>query len=241
MHDPGSIFSELVSLQFVIFFAVAALIVVLIVHGIRQAKRRREELAAWAAGRGLSFSDVQDSSFDDQYREYSCLRTGDRRYAYNLMEGLIGSRRVTAFDYHYETSSTDSEGKRSTTDHHFSAVLVEPGIPLKPLYIRREGFFDKIGAFFGFDDINFESAEFSREFCVKSPDKRWAYDVLHQRAIEFLLAAPRFTLDFQPRGVLVTGSGCFSTQQFDEALGVVCGLLDMLPRTVVGELKEARG
>ena len=31
-------------------------------------------------------------------------------------------------------------------------------------------------------DVGFEWAEFSRAFHVKSPDKRWASDVLHQEA-----------------------------------------------------------
>jgi hypothetical protein len=110
-------------------------------------------------------------------------------------------------------------------------------VPLKPLFIRKEGFFDKVGEFLGFYDIDFESAEFSREFCVKSPDKRWAFDVLHQRAMEFLLASPRFALDFQRDGVLATGSGCFNPQQFDDAVRVVTGLLDMLPHSVVQELQ----
>ena len=52
-----------------------------------------------------------------------------------------------------------------------------------------------MGEFFGFDDIDFESDEFSREFCVKAADRRWAFDVIHQATMEFLLAAPRFTIE----------------------------------------------
>lgn len=228
-------------MEFVLFFGIAALVLIVAVYGYLQAQKRKGELIAWAESRGLSYSPVNDYSFDERFANHSCLCQGSARYAYNIMEGRIDTRVVCAFDYHYETHSTDSKGNQETSHHHFSAVVVESEVPLKPLFIRREGFFDKIGAFLGFDDIDFESAEFSREFCVKAPDKRWAFDVLHQRAMEFLLASPRFTLDFQPDGVLVTGSGCFQPTQFDDAVRVVNGLLDMLPHSVVQELKEAEG
>jgi hypothetical protein len=167
---------------FFFFIFAAVVIVVLAVLGYQQAKKRRMALEAWAASRGLSFDPSNDSGMDDRYPAFNCLREGDNRYAYNVMRGQAGGHGVTAFDYHYETHSTDSKGERSTTNHHFSAVIVATGLPLKPLVIREEGFFDKVGAFLGFDDINFESTEFSREFYVKSPDRRWAFDVIHQRS-----------------------------------------------------------
>ena len=40
-------------------------------------------------------------------------------------------------------------------------------------------------------EIEFESTEFSKEFHVKSPDRRWAFDVLSQATMEFLLALPQ--------------------------------------------------
>ncbi len=40
----------------------------------------------------------------------------------------------------------------------------------------------------GFDDIDFESHEFSRNFCVRSADKKFAYDVCNVHMIEYLLA-----------------------------------------------------
>jgi hypothetical protein len=49
--------------------------------------------------------------------------------------------------------------------------------------------FDKIAGAVGFDDIDFESAEFSKRFHVKSPDKKFAYDVIHPRTMEFLLSS----------------------------------------------------
>jgi len=199
--------------------------------------RRRKELAAWASSKGLAFRPERDRGFDERYRGFGCLRRGHSRAAYNIAEGDRNGRRVTAFDYRYVTGS----GKNRQT-HHFSAVVLRSLVDLKPLRIRSENVFDRMTEFFGLDDIDFESAEFSRAFHVKSSDKRWAYDVLHQRTMEFLLARPRFAIEFEGRDVIAWRNRRFSTETFDAAIGVVEGILDRLPEYVVrqqGGRKEA--
>jgi hypothetical protein len=215
------------------------LIIPLAVWSAIQARKRREALQAWAAGRGLSFDTGRDGSMDDRYAAFSCLRQGSDRYAYNIMRGRVGARRVEAFDYHYETYTTDSEGKRTTTHHHFSAVIVAAGLPLKPLMVRPENVFDKIAGAFGFDDIDFESAEFSRRYCVKSPDRKWAYDVLHARTIEFLMQQPKLMLEFDHAHALVWRGSKLNAEGYEAALGVAMGVLDRLPEYVVEQ--QARG
>jgi hypothetical protein len=49
------------------------------------------------------------------------------------------------------------------------------------LLIRREDIGDKLIGGLGFDDIDFESEEFSRDFWVKSDNRRHAYGVIHPR------------------------------------------------------------
>ncbi|MBN1943674.1 MAG: hypothetical protein JW849_10320, partial [Phycisphaerae bacterium] len=137
-------------------------------------------------------------------------------------------RGFLGFDYHYTTGS----GKNQS-HHSFSCVLLSSGVPLKELFIRPEGFFDKITEFFGYDDIDFESAEFSRAFYVKAPEKRWAYDVLHARAIEFLLNQPKFTIQFAPDCALARKSRTFRPEEFAQAAEVLRGLLDGLPNYVL--------
>jgi len=226
-------------LEFFLFIAFAAVVVGLIWLSRHQANMRRVELGNWATARGLSFSPDHDASIDNRYPSFSCLAQGDGRYAYNIMQGDDRGRPVLAFDYHYATHSTDSKGHRTTYHHQFSAVIVSTGLPLKPLSIQTENLFHKIGAFFGFEDINFESAEFSRTFRVTSPDRRWAFDVLPQDTMEFLLAAPRFALGMGDRSVIAYRGGVFSTADFESALDVIAGLLDRIPQGVLDELKGA--
>jgi len=204
----------------------------------RMKDKRRKELAGWAQANGLKFLPDKDHSVWMRYQPFKCLQRGEDRYAYNIMLGTSGTRVMSAFDYHYETHSTNSKGQRQTHHHYLSALVVDAGLPLKPLFIRPEGLLDKVTEFVGIDDIDFESAEFSQKFFVKSTDRRWAYDVLHQKTMELMLAYPRFHIDFQGSQVMAYyDNKTFSLGEFGSALKVVTGILDYLPESVVRELK----
>jgi len=211
-----------------------------IIWSARRREKRRKEMAGWAQLHQMKFLPDNDHSMSFRYQLFQALQRGDNRYAYNIMEGFAGKYVVCGFDYHYQTYSTGNKGQRQTHHHHFSALIVDAGLPLKPLFIRPEGFFDKVTEFIGLDDIDFESDEFSRRFFVKSPDRRWAYDVLHQKTMELLLAYPRFHLDFQGSRIMAYyDNRTFSLGEFGSALKVVTGILDYLPESVVNELRAA--
>ena len=220
------------------FIGFVILVVIgLIILGIYQSARRRKELMAWARSKGLSFSAWKDWSIEQRFPQFKCLRQGSDRYAYNIMEGDWSGRPIIAFDYHYETESSGSKGQRQTHDHNFSAVIIRCNHLLKPLFIRPERFFDKFTEFFGFDDIDFESAEFSRKFYVKAKDKRWAYDVIHARTMQFLLDMPQFTIEFDPVHVIAYRSSRFNIAEFEAAAETIKGILDRLPDYLVKELR----
>jgi hypothetical protein len=217
----------------------AALLIGGLIWSWRQDRKRRNELEAWATSRGFSFDRDRDDGMDVRFEPFSCLRQGSNRYAYDVMWGPSGERQACCFDYHYETYSTDSKGHRETHHHHFSAVVLVTNLPLKPLFIRPEGFFDKITEFFGADDIDFESAQFSREFYVKAPERRWAFDVIHQATMEFLLGEPRYHVQFAGPFVMAWRANRFAVRDFQGALDVAAGILDRLPNYVLQDLKGA--
>jgi hypothetical protein len=214
---------QLVEAGFIITIAIVVVAAVIAIQ-MFAASRRRKELAAYARQKGLSFCAEKDRAMKDRYAEFKCLRRGHGQYAVNVMAGELQGLPVNAFDYRYVTGS----GKNRRV-HRFSALIAKSPVSLKPLLIRREHAFDKLTEFFGLDDIDFESAEFSRRFFVKSPDKRWAYDVIHQRMMEYLLAAPEYSIQFDSESVIAWRSRRFSTSDFDEAYGLIKGILDRLP------------
>lgn len=220
-----------------IWIVVAALVVGGIVWAHRIETKRREALKGWAAHEGFSFHPDRDASMDERYPLFSRLRQGSNRYAYNVMRGRRKDRDACCFDYHYETYSTNSKGQRQTHHHHFSALCIQTDLPLRPLFMRPEGFFDKVTEFMGMDDIDFESSQFSREFFVKAPDKRWAFDVIHQATMEFLLQSPRYHVEMSGPFVMAWRTGRFKPVDFSGGLYVVEGILDRLPRYLLQDLK----
>ncbi|MDB2686627.1 hypothetical protein N9Y42_05400 [Mariniblastus sp.] len=170
---------------------IALFIVFIVIGAIRSAqlaKARTEGMQALSQKLGLQFAGEKDHSFDERYPFIEKLCSGKNRYGFNVLQGLYQGQQVYVFDYHYETTSRDSKGKRKTSHHYFSFMILHHHGNFPELIICREGYFSKMAQFFGFDDIDFESSEFSRQFLVKSPKKKFAYDVCHSGMIEYLLA-----------------------------------------------------
>lgn len=225
---------------FIVFIAIFILIFIGMAYAGKKAQERRDALAAWAQANGWAFDPGRDFSMDEQFPSFGCMRTGSNRYGFNRVLGSDAERGFMSFDYHYQTESKDSKGNRTTHTHYFSAVIMRSAFPLKPLSIRPEGFFDKITEFFGMDDIDFESAEFSRKFYVKSQDKRWAYDVIHTRMMEFLLANPQWTIEMDPFHVMITcGTGDWEVTHFQEALAMLRSFFDLFPDYLVRQQSDA--
>jgi hypothetical protein len=222
---------------------VLVLVIVGAYYSHLQQKQRREALGLLATDLGWRFSPAKDRSHDEEFAHYEIFRHGSSRYAYNT---LVGSLQVAGKvcpakmgDYHYTTTS--SNGKTTTTHtHRFSYLILEmPYRRVSDLLIRREGMFDSIKNLFGFDDIDFESAEFSRRFFVKSSDKRFAYDVIHPGMMEFLLAGDPPTIDAeQGRCCLSDGSRTWTPEKFRATLAWVERFFELWPNHVVSQLQQ---
>lgn len=204
------------ALQVLGILAVTTVVGGLVAFGLWTAKKRREALAALADSLGLRFHRADDRSFDD-YHTHAVFHQGRSRAAYNRMEGALdvaGSVfAITMGDYRY----TVRTGKNSTT-FRFSFLLIRPSWgPLPNFELRPEHWGDKIMGAIGFDDIDFESEEFSRKFMVQSPDKRFAYAVIHPRMMEYLLEVKGPKIDIRDgECLLMTGISTWDADRFRE-------------------------
>lgn len=230
-----------------LFILIPVLLVVfglLAYHAHLQAKARREALADFARRRGWQFNPNRDSSWDTRYAQFGCFTTGHSRYAYNLLHGTLdmsgNPRPCTLGDYTYKITSGSGKNRRTTT-YRFSFLLIElPFVGLPELAVRPEGFFDRLTTLVGFDDIDFESEEFSRKFHVESSDKRFAYDLLHPRMMELLLDSPPATFEIE-RDMLCTKSsgGCWELEELSQQIDWCEQLLHLWPPHLAADL-EAR-
>lgn len=222
------------ALAALLFIGFAALIVLLVVVSMKAERERRERLRAFAEERGWSFWHGKDKGFEREFAGFECLKRGHSRYCELRMEGHSRGRAVVGFEYHYAVT-TNTGKTQSTTHYRFAGLLVDSGLALEPLSIRNETFADKVGAFFGLRDIDFELDEFNRAFHVRSKDRRFAVDVIQQSTMELLLASPRFSLQLADRWVMAWRDKRFEAADFEQALALIEGLLERMPPSLVQE------
>ena len=229
---------------------IAAIILgVLVLGGIaafyahKAEQKRIAALRTIADARGWQFDQGSDHRHDEMYGCFGIFKQGHSRRAYNTITGahtINGNPHpIKMGDYLYKVTSHNGKTTTTTTYRLSYLIIHLPYLTVPNLQIRPENFFDKIGAAIGFDDIDFESAEFSRKFLVKSTNKRFAYDVITPRMMEFLMASPKRSID-QQRGIICITNGVrrWKPDEFMPQLAWISEFLDLWPDHVVRELEE---
>ncbi len=200
-----------------------------IIWGIRTGKKRRDEMGELVATLGLQFSSERNYQVTKHYAFLDKLRQGSNRYAYNMISGTYQGHSVAAFDYHYETHSTDSKGHRQTNHHHFSFFILTTEKYCPELMIAKESFFSKITPPLGYDDIDIESHEFSKKFIVRSRDKKFAHDFCNARMIDHLLGHPDIHIEVD-QNLLVLGLGFkLEAEQIETRLKQLIEIRNLMP------------
>lgn len=128
---------------------------------------------------------------DDSLLEFTPVtRSGHDHNTSEVIRGRDGDGPpFVAFTHHWKTtrteSYTDSEGRtqtRTVTENHSEPILgFQLPIRMPRLEVGRKGF----GG-----GISFESEAFNRQFAVHAQDTKFAYDVIHPRQMEYLMANP---------------------------------------------------
>lgn len=228
-----------------IAFAVG-LIYLLILAARRAAEReraRKSALAAWARAAGYELHEELTAEVESRFKGLVDVGRGHDRTASDV---LVRREKPGTyfFRYFYKTwetrtvTSTDSNGQtqiRTETyeeSHHQRYLIVElsPGFP--DIVIRPESWFEKLAALVGFDDIDFESEEFSRKYYVKSAQREFAYAVIHPQMMEYLLAHVANVQLSGGRLLLSalwndhTAAGCWETS------GFAAGFIERIPAFV---------
>jgi hypothetical protein len=215
--------------RILIFILFVIVVIAAAIYGAIAAKKRREEMAALAARLGLSFNPENDRGLASRFGFLDRLAQGSNRYAFNVLSGDYPQQPVLVFDYHYETHSTDSKGRRQTHHHYFSFFILLLPRSFPELTIVREGMFSKLAQAFGYEDIDFESAEFSRTFCVRSKDKRFAYDVCNAQMMEYLLANRDLSIEIEDRALALAFSTRLSAAAIETNLNRLLEIRSRLP------------
>lgn len=200
-HDALHLASSLAAIvPFGICLLAPLAIGVFIVIGVlayKAEQRRQAEFLSVAQEHGLQFLPDSEVGWSSRWPRFECFQRGHSRRAFNLLTGRLNGGGPQCVLGEYQFKETHGSGKnRRTVTYTFGFVILDIGARGAPdVLIRREHLLDKVAGFLGFDDIDFESAEFSRAFMVKSPDKRFAYDLIDAQMMEFLLGAGTPNID----------------------------------------------
>jgi hypothetical protein len=208
----------------VIIFVFIALVIIIMIAGAVAAAKRREALRQLAASLGLRYIPGKNRSMARRYEFLDKLRRGHNRYAYNILSGNYREHELTLFDYHYQTGS----GK-NTHHYHFSFFILHLPMYFPELVIGPEGIFSKIAQAVGYDDIDFESHEFSRKFCVRSKDKKFAYDVCNARMIEYLLSNNDFSIEIEGTAMAISFNRKLKPEQIEPNINRLLEVRSLMP------------
>lgn len=204
-------------------------------YGWYRAKQRRELLHAFAASNGWTWTARDDSwtrAFDG-----SPFGTGDDRKALNVLQGSFRDRAMVAFDYSYETHSTDSEGRTTTQVHRYAVCALRLPAPMPRVELVPEGLLGRVGTMLGMQDIELESEDFNRRYRVRADEPKRAYDVLPARTMEALLARPALHLRLAGADAVCWEDGSHSPAELLQRLDALDTVLAGVPPYVWNDLK----
>jgi hypothetical protein len=186
---------------FVVILLVISAIVLIVIVAIGSAARERERVAgvvSWAGQNGFAFHKDDPFDLDRRYNGMGDVGRGHSRYAYEILHRSDPAA-VFIFRYYFQTTETrtvthtNADGSSHTTtetyeeSHHRAYFVIELNAAFPALHIRPEHWGDKLAGLIGFDDINFESEQFSRRYFCKSDNREFAYAVIHPQMIEWMM------------------------------------------------------
>ncbi|HEX4655593.1 MAG TPA: DUF3137 domain-containing protein [Mycobacteriales bacterium] len=195
----------------------------------RQDQRRRQQLLTWAGKNGYTYLPEDDSWCErwtgDPFGE------GDHRRAQNVITGTAKAP-FSAFDYSYQTHSSDGRGGRTTTTHHYAVTSLQLAAYLPTLQVTPENVLTRIGHSLGLDDIDLESEDFNRRFRVHASDRKFASDVLTPRTMQSLLARPALSFRIAGSDILTWADARMSPLAVTKALSTLELVVDGIPSFV---------
>lgn len=203
--------------------------------------KRREAFRKLAGELELQIR-MDDRSIERRYRFLDALNKGSKRKATISLSGTYSDYSVEAFEFHYETYSTDSKGNRTTQHHYTNHYVLEGGdhgskenetrFRYPELKIYPENFLSRIGQALGFEDIDFESIEFSKSFTVRSKDKKFAYDICHTRMMEHLLRHKDFAIEIEGQHISLTFANKLKVEQVEAGFKQLIKMRELFPEYI---------
>jgi hypothetical protein len=196
-------------------------------------RRRGEAVRALCLERGWEYRSRDDSMVGRFAPFFPLFRAGHgRRHCRHVIRPRTAGAGPTFADYSYVERSSDPKGHRTErTVRHAVAVAELPGW-LPNVRLGPETLLTRVGSAVGFTDIEVESAAFNRRFRIRSKSRADAFDILHPRAIELLLAQPYDVWEVHGNLLLVARPGRWKVGEYGPAAVMMDAFVQQIPEYV---------
>jgi len=203
-------------------------LVLLVALAIRWAKRQQKQFLALVAAHGWSYQERDDGTLVRRYQGLEAVPALDT-YLRDVVTGTHDGMPFVAF--HVRAANAGSAQERQPRP---MAVVATPGPPGSPDLIIAE----KLpwanaaqAALGGTAEIAFESRAFTERFWVRSTDRRFAYEVVHPRLMEWLLRRDRNHGRWELRGPWIAhyNLGAFTGDHLVTAVQELREFVQLLP------------
>lgn len=184
--------------------AVAALVSILVYVTRRAAATRRAAFEVVARQAGWSFSPESISPETVGAGDFPLFTHGRARKAQNVMRSADPGQQVSVFDYQYTVGAGQDQHTTVQTVVHVPIPLSLPPFVLSP-----ENILHKVGAVFGYHDIDFDSSpEFSKKYLLRSKEaEEQVRDVFTPSVRSYFEQREPLTVEGGAGGVLVYRPG----------------------------------
>jgi hypothetical protein len=223
--------------EILLFLAVIALVVAGLILSWWLRARRREAFGLFALRHGFQWSPTDP--FGLLTWPFRLFSRGDGRGIENVVWGALRDEQFVAFDFWYYEQTTNSQGHTTRSYRRFSCVQVEVPASFPSLEARPEGVMSRLADAVGLDDIDFELEEFNRRWNVRASERRFAYELIDQRMMRFLMEmADGCSFEVAGNRVLVYGDRV-PPEGLLRLIGVTHMFRDRIPRAALSLYPQA--
>ena len=203
---------------------VVAIIVIalVIVGGYIAQKKRAEQLQRFARAKGLTYEKRNDAWAQMDWGHP--FGVGRAQKARHVMTGHLSGRPVVTFAHEYTTGSGDD---RRTVHTMVTAIQIPRAFP--KLEVGLEGVTGRFARKLGFKDVELESEAFNRKYKIQCDNRKFAYDVLHPRFMEWMTAIDSNGFTIAGPYVVIHRSGRLKEHEIDSNFGYISAVIEHMP------------
>lgn len=201
---------------------VVAVMSLVAVGGYLAQKKRAEHLMRFAQAKGLTYEKRNDAWANMEWG-YP-FGAGRAQKARHVMTGHLDGRPVVTFAHEYTTGSGDD---RRTVYTMVTAIQISRAFP--KLKVGLEGVTGRFARKVGFKDIELESEAFNRKYKIECNNRKFAYDVLHPRFMEWMIAINSSGFTIAGPYVVIHRAGRLKEQEIDANFAYISTVIEHMP------------